>query len=178
MFRVRLTCTIAGSVEELMTKIGKSSDRPPELYGYVFTFFGIAISVLGTWISVIIVQYSGLSFERNFLVSMRLILTLMSLVVILPMSIAIEAMWTRWKNRRFRFSGVLASLALFLESLFILIVTASVFDLLFPGLYFSTEPFLGLTGVVLGLLVGLPMIAIVLTIKIPKVDALLKKAFE
>ena len=161
-----------------MANVNESSGRPPEYYGYILIFFILAISGLGTWFAVIVIQYLGLSFETNFLAVMRLVLSLTLLVVVFPVSILIEAMWVRWRKKRFHMAGVFASALLLLESILVVFVTATVFDFLIHGLYFTEEPFIGMTGLVLGLMVALPMIFLVLTIRIPDVHTYLEKAFE
>jgi len=161
-----------------MTDTKRAQDRPPEYWGLFIILFSMIVSGLGTWFGIIVVQYLGLSFEKNLLASMRLMLSLMLLIMVLPLSIVIEVMWSRWKRRVFHTSGVLASILLLLEVVLILFMAATIFDFLFPGLHFTTEPFAGLTGLVLGLLVGLPMVAVALTIRIPKVHTYMKRAFE
>lgn len=161
-----------------MSDTGRISERPPERYGYLVVFFALAISGLGAWVGISLIRHFGLSFENDYIPVIRLMIGSGSLVFILPGSVLSEFLWAHWKHRKFHLSGVLAGSLFLLEFVVVMFLTATIFDLLFPGLYFTREPFTGLTGLVLGLIIGLPMIAMVLTIRIPKVDAYMKKAFE
>ena len=152
-------------------------ERPSEFYGYALVIFGIVISSLGMWLSVTIVRNLGSVPEMNWIAFMRNATCLMFLFVVFPMSIVVEMMYAHWKKRKPHLLGVSAIALMLLEVVAALFVTGYVFDLLFPGLSFTNEPVAGLTGTVLGLMIGLPLIVAALTIRTSKARAFLHKAF-
>lgn len=151
--------------------------RPPQIYEIIFIVFMLPTSLIGTWLSVTVVRALGFTFENDFIGAMWRMISLELFVVILPMAVAIEIMWDHWKNRSFHFLGVVASAVMVLEDVTILSVLGLAFEIVFPGLSLAHEHFLGLTGLALGLMVGLPMLVVVLTIRIPKIRECLKKAY-
>ncbi len=149
----------------------------PLRYGIIFLLFIFIVAGLGSWFSIAMIQtVFKYNFETQFLASLRTALVLGFLVIMFPMVIAVEVIYCRWKEREFRVKNVLVGAFLVGEAILIMAVVTFVFEFAFPKLSFERDQFLG--GLALGLTIGLPVVAIGLTVKIPEVRAYLSKAFE
>lgn len=151
--------------------------RPSEFYGYVFVIVCIVLGFMSSLLSVTIAQNLGLSVEKSFLSFFRVALAVGVLVTVPPISVLVEMICAHWKKRKPHLLGVFAIILVLLEVVAAMFVTGYVFDLLFPELYFTNEPVTGLTGTILGLMIGLPLIVAALTIRTSKARAFLHKAF-
>jgi len=142
-------------------------------------FFLFVVGGLGTWASVILFQvFFSWNVETHLLASIRTILTFEFLIVIFPVSVAVELLYVKWKKRQIRMSNILILGAMFFEFLVVMFALSWVFDTALPGLYFANEPFVGVTGFVLGLTISLPILVIVLTSRIRRLREYVNKSFE
>jgi uncharacterized BrkB/YihY/UPF0761 family membrane protein len=154
------------------------SGRPPEIYEIIFVFFILAVSVVGTLLSITIVRYLGFSFDKDFIGAMWRLTFFEFLFLVFPMSIAVEIWWVREKKRKFRLRGVLASALMVFEFMLVLSVVGLVFENVLPGLFYTHEAFSGETGLVLGFLVGMPLLILVFTMRTPRIQEYLRRSFE
>ncbi|MGB8780310.1 MAG: hypothetical protein WCD81_06630 [Candidatus Bathyarchaeia archaeon] len=151
---------------------------PPQIYGIIFIIFVTVISLLGSWLSLVVVRDLGLKEEKAFLAFAWRVVFFSFLFIFFPMSVAIEIMFSRWKKRKLRVHSVLAVALLLFVYMLVLSLIGFIFEEVFPSLYFTNEPFLGLTGLVLGFMVMLPLLIVVFTARARKIHAYIRKAFE
>lgn len=151
----------------------------PLKYSLPTTFFIFAISVLGTWLSLMVTQVVfKLTIETSFLAFFRTLMIFTLFIVVFPLSVAVEILYVKWKKRRLRPRNIFLGSAVIGEAVVALIVISLIFESLFPGLSFTHEPFLGASGLVLGLTVSFPIIIVGLTSRIPRLRQYVRKAFE
>ena len=147
-----------------------SGGRLPDKHIYLMLAIFFSIFVPFIFLVDFIIRSLGFSPEMGFIPFMRIIMSLFYLVMFVPSSILIEFFLSRWKNRKFRMGGFLVSCGIFAEAILVMLIVSFAFDLAFPGLNFNHEPFPGLTGLALGLMIAFPLISIGVTGKIPKVQ--------
>ena len=150
----------------------------PSPYIYLLLLFIFAIIVPLAILSPIIVRILGLTTGAGLISSIYTFITLVFLIMFVPLSVMIELLYSRWKRRKFRTGSFLLLCGGFCEALLVLVVISLAFESAFPELSFTHEPFPGLAGLALGMAIGLPVIAIGLTIRIRRVREYLVKAFD
>jgi hypothetical protein len=154
------------------------SEMPPQIYGILLIIFVMVIGFLGSQLSVIVVRNLGLNEEKAFLAFAWRVIFFGFLMTIFPMGIAIEIIWSRWKKRKLRVHSVLVVALLLLAYLLFLSLFGFIFENVFPDLYFTNEPFPGLTGLLLGFMPTLPILIVVLAGRTRKIHDYVKRAFE
>ena len=117
------------------------------------------------------------NWETHLLASIRTILTFEFLIAIFPVSTVIEVLYVKWKGRPIRLSNILILRAIFFEFLGVMFILSWIFDMMLPGLYFTNEPILGLTGLILSLMIGLPILVTVPTSRIRRVREYVNRSF-
>lgn len=157
---------------------GYMSGRPSPIYGIILGVLGVAIGVFGAWFLVTVFRNLGFSFQNNFMGSLWRMMSLTLIAAAFPIAVLVELMWDRWKKRKFHVLSVVVSALMLFEYVLIVSITGLIFEVAFPGLHFTNEPFPGLTGLGLGMMVGLPMLTVAFTIRIPKVRDYVRRAFE
>jgi len=157
--------------------MGDFNEKLPEIYEIIVAFLGVAVGSLGAWFSVTLVRYLGFSFEQDFIGSTWRMISLLFIMASVPLSIIVEMIWDQWKNKGLSTIRVVISAMLFFESMLVISLTGLFFEVLFPGLSFTHEPFPGLTGLALGLMIGLPMLVVLFTFNIPIVRGYMRKVY-
>ena len=150
----------------------------PESYIYVSLVFTFALLFLAIWVSDLIMTRLGSASAIGFIPFARTYISVGFASIIVPLSVMIEIIYSKWRRRGIRPLNVLVFLAIFAEYIAAMIAISFLFDSLFPGLSFQSEPFSGLTGLALGSMVGIPLIIILLTSRIPRIAVYVKRAVE
>lgn len=154
-------------------------DELPSSHVYSILLLVFAMVVVVILLSPAITRdYLQMSPDTALIPFLRVSILVMFAVILFPSSFLIELAYAHWRKRDIRLLNVLISSAIMGEAVLLMIALSFAFDFAFPRLSLTNEPFSGLAGLVLGLIVGLPTLAIGLTSRIPKVREYIKKAFE
>lgn len=153
-------------------------DGPPLIYQIVFPIFILVLGGLAWLVSFDIVTYLGFNGGKDFIGAMWRLVFFGLLLVVLPTALATEIMWARMKKRRLRLLSTVSIALLMLEDCVVVAATGFALEVLFPELSFTNEPFTGMMGLALGLLVALPLLAVALTYRIKRIHSYVRKAFE
>ena len=119
----------------------------------------------------------GLDLETDFVTGASAYIAVGLLFFVAPIAILVEVLYAKWRKRKLRIFNIFVTAAIVLEGILVMIVFSFVVNLVFPGLSFTNEPFVGLAGLVLGLMIGLPVLTIALTSRIPRVRKYFKTMF-
>lgn len=151
---------------------------PPQIYGIIFIVFVTIISLLGTWLSLVVVRDLGLIEEKAFLAFAWRVVFFGFLFIFFPMAVAIEIMFSRWKKRKLRVHSVLVVALLLFAYMLVLSLIGFIFEEVFPNLFHTNGPFAGWTELVLVFMVMLPLLIVVFTARTRKIHDYIRKAFE
>jgi hypothetical protein len=146
------------------------------MYSLIFVIFAFTILYIFLW--PFFARFLGVGPNTGFLISMRVFITFAFIIMSIPISVMIELFYSRLKGRKFRLRNFLLLFAPLCEFMLVLNAVGLAFQLAFPRLSLTNEPFTGLTGIAIGMMVALPLLAIGLTSRIPKLRAYLMKSFE
>jgi membrane protease YdiL (CAAX protease family) len=146
------------------------------LYTFILIAFIFAVGILFNFLIPVLKQVFGLGPETSIATGIRVFGTFFFLMIAVPMSVMIESFYSRLKKRRFRWRNFLLLIAPVCEAILVLNIVGLAFEFAFPGLSFSHEPFAGMAGLALGMMVALPVVAIGLTGR--RFSAYLRKAFQ
>lgn len=154
----------------------QSEAELPTLYGVILLTFLFALTLtVGPLVISFVQNFLGLTVETSFIAFTRTIITLGLVTMMFPYMVLLEALYCRWKKRKFRLLDILVLAGMLGAGILVLNAFSFTVQLTLPRLSFTNEPFVGVAGLVLGLTIALPVLTVALVSRIPRVREYLKK---
>ncbi len=140
-------------------------------------FIFAVIVPLGILTPRIVQSVFRLSPDTDFLLFTSTAITIGLLIIVTPGALFTEAVYAKWRKRKLRLTNFLIMTTIMAEGIVVVNAFSFIVQFLLPGLSFTNEPFVGLAGLILGLMIGLPVLIIALTSRIPRLRSYLKAMF-